>query len=158
MGLTGFYSSVQLETEVEKLEKKKQKTTDSSLPTSQKNCNGWIISTLVSALFYIWSGGYLIGNISQSLQIYSSRRKLNISKTQILRTTSRQQHVSNQQEKIILDAKDNKGENIKPSNSAKILGIIFNKSLIWREFLEVGKDAMVGKLKRKLGALKYTSK
>ena len=57
-----------------------------------------------------------------------------------------------------MDAKDDKGDNIRPSNSAKILGIIFNKSLIWRDFLEVGKEAMVGKLKRKLGALKFTSK
>ena len=84
--------------------------------------------------------------------------KLNISKTQILRTASRQQHVGNQRENIILSAKNDKGENIKPANCAKILGVIFNKALVWREFLEVGQEAMVGKLKRKLGALKFASK
>ena len=84
--------------------------------------------------------------------------KLNISKTQILRTASRQQHVGNKRENIILSAKNDKGENIKPAESAKILGVIFNKALVWREFLEVGQEAMVGKLKRKLGALKFASK
>ena len=83
---------------------------------------------------------------------------MNISKTQILRTASRQQHVGNQRENIVLSAKNDKGENIRPANCAKILGVIFNKSLVWREFLEVGKEAMVGKLKRKLGALKFASK
>ena len=84
--------------------------------------------------------------------------KLNISKTQILRTASRQQHVGNQRENIVLSAKNDKGENIKLANCAKILGVIFNKALVWREFLEVGQEAMVGKLKRKLGALKFASK
>ena len=84
--------------------------------------------------------------------------KLNISKTQILRTASRQQHVGNKGENISLEAKNDKGENIKPSESAKILGITFHKSLIWREYIEAGKEAMVTNLKRKLGALKHTSK
>ena len=52
----------------------------------------------------------------------------------------------------------NWGEYIVPSECAKILGVIFNKTLIWKEFLEVGQEAMVGKLKRKLGALKFASK
>ena len=43
----------------------------------------------------------------------------------------------NKQENIILEAQNDKGENIKPTNMAKILGITFNKSLIreiiWRQ-------------------------
>ena len=45
-----------------------------------------------------------------------------------------------------------------PANCAKILGVIFSKNLIWKEFIESGKDARVGKLKRKLGALKFAGK
>ena len=84
--------------------------------------------------------------------------KLNISKTQVLRTASRQQIVGNKGENVMLEAVDDKGKKIVPSNSAKILGITFNKSLIWRDYLEAGKEAMVSNLKRKLGALKFTSK
>ena len=84
--------------------------------------------------------------------------KLNISKTQILRTASRQQHAGNQRENIVLSAKNDKDEYIVPAECAKILGVIFNKALVWKEFLEVGQEAMVGKLKRKLGALKFASK
>ena len=42
--------------------------------------------------------------------------KLNISKTQILRTASRQQHVGNKTENIALEAKNDKGDNIKPAD------------------------------------------
>ena len=45
-----------------------------------------------------------------------------------------------------------------PANCAKILGVIFSKNLIWKEYIEIGNEAMVGKLKRKLGALKFASK
>ena len=88
----------------------------------------------------------------------SNNLNLNINKTQLLRTTSRQQHVGNRDEKIILEAKDEHNKNIIPSQNAKILGLIFSKSLNWRDFLEVGKNAMVLILKKKLGALKITSK
>ena len=84
--------------------------------------------------------------------------KLNISKTQLLRTASRQQHAGNKKENIKLQAKNEKDEHIVPTNSAKILGIIFNKTLTWRDFIEVGKEAMVIKLKKKLGALKFAGK
>ena len=84
--------------------------------------------------------------------------KLNISNTQILRTVNGQQHVGNKQENIILEAQNDKGENIKPTNTAKILSITFNKSLIWRDYLETGKEVMVTNLKRKLSALKHVSK
>ena len=59
---------------------------------------------------------------------------------------------------MLLDAKDENDVNISPKESAKILGITFNKALNWREYVEVGKNAMVPKLKRKLGALKFTSR
>ena len=88
----------------------------------------------------------------------SNNLKLNISKTQILRTASRQQHAGNMRENIVLEAKNDKDEHIVPANSAKILGVIFSKNLIWKEYIESGKDAMVGRLKRKLGALKFAGK
>ena len=81
--------------------------------------------------------------------------KLNISKTQVLRTASRQQHVGNKGERILLDEL---GERIKPRDSAKILGIVFNKTLSWNNHLEIGKEALIPKLKKKLGALKFTSR
>ena len=81
-----------------------------------------------------------------------------MSKTQIIRTASRQQHTGNIQENIILEAKNDKGENITPTNTAKILGITFNKSLNWKDMLETGKEALTTKLKKKLGALKHVSK
>ena len=84
--------------------------------------------------------------------------KLNIKKTQLLRTASRQQHAGNKKENIKLQAKNEKDEHIVPANSAKILGLIFNKTLTWRDFIEVGKEAMVVKLKKKLGALKFAGK
>ena len=63
-----------------------------------------------------------------------------------------------EKEYVRLKAKDEKGKHIVPANCAKILGIIFSKSLTWRDFIETGNKAMVGKLKRKLGALKFASK
>ena len=84
--------------------------------------------------------------------------KLNIIKTQLLRCASRQQHVGNRGDKILLEARDENGDKIKPSDSAKILGITFNKTLSWTNHLEVGKDSLVQKLKKRLGALKFTSK
>ena len=64
--------------------------------------------------------------------------------------------MGNKTEDVLLEAKNEKNENIKPQNSAKILGIVFSKSLTWKEYLEVGKEAIVPKLKKKLGALKFT--
>ena len=64
--------------------------------------------------------------------------------------------MGNKTEDVLLEAKNEKDENIKPQNNAKILGIVFSKSLTWKEYLEVGKDAIVPKLKKKLGALKFT--
>ena len=57
---------------------------------------------------------------------------------------------------VVLEAKNEKNENIRPLNSAKILGIYFSKSLTWRDFLEVGTEVMIPRLKKKLGALKFT--
>ena len=82
--------------------------------------------------------------------------KLNISKTQVLRTASRQQLVGNRTEGVVLEAKNENMENIRPLTSAKILGVRFSKSLTWKDFLEVGTEAIIPKLKKKLGALKFT--
>ena len=57
----------------------------------------------------------------------------------------------------MLEAVDELGQRIKPFDNAKVLGIIFNKTLSWTNHLEVGKDALIPKLKKKLGALKFTS-
>ena len=75
-----------------------------------------------------------------------------------MRIASRQQHVGNRGEKILLEAVDDKGERIRPLESAKILGIIFIKTLSWSSHLDIGKEALIPKLKKKLGALKFTSK
>ena len=90
--------------------------------------------------------------------LVANNLKLNVNKTQLLRTASRQQHVGNNGERVLLDAVDDKGDNIAPKESAKLLGVTLYKTLSWREYLEVGKSAMVPNLKRKLGALKFTSK
>ena len=53
-------------------------------------------------------------------------------------------------ERVLLDAKDEKGDNIRPKENAKLLGVTFHKTLGWRDFIEVGKAAIVPKLKWKL--------
>ena len=84
--------------------------------------------------------------------------KLNIDKTQILRTTSRQQLAENKGEKIKLNALDGNGKNIVPSNTAKILGLTFSNNLTWAAHLERGKEAVLTKTRKKLGALKNVAK
>ena len=37
-----------------------------------------------------------------------------------------------------------------------ILGLIFSKTITWRDYLESGKEAIIPKLMKKLGALKFT--
>ena len=56
--------------------------------------------------------------------------------------------MGNKVEGVILEAKNENNENIKPLGCAKILGITFANSLNWREFLELGKDAMIPNSKR----------
>ena len=96
--------------------------------------------------------------ISTQNFLAANNLKLNIGKTQLLRSASRQQHVGNGGENILLNAVDELGNRIKPMDTAKILGITFNKTLSWNNHIEISKDALVPKLKKKLGALKFTSR
>ena len=53
-----------------------------------------------------------IDNVLANIEefIASNNLKLNVKKTQLLWTASRQQHVGNKKESIILEAKDEKGK------------------------------------------------
>ena len=84
--------------------------------------------------------------------------KLNCDKTELIRITSRQQLAANGPENLILAATNSKGENIKPENTAKILGITFQNNLNWAQHFETGENAILGKCKKKLGALKNVAK
>ena len=96
--------------------------------------------------------------VSISDFLAANNLKMNIDKTELIRVASRQQHSGNRGERILLEATNNMGERISPSNNAKILGILFMKTMVWRDYLEVGKDAVILRLKKKLGALKFTCK
>ena len=76
--------------------------------------------------------------------------KLNLDKTVIMRNNTRQQIAANGPEILFLQAKDKKGENFKPSNDAKILGVTVNKNLSWNSHLNYGKESVVSKCKNKL--------
>ena len=67
--------------------------------------------------------------ISISDFLAANNLKLNVKKTQLLRTASRQQHVGNKGERIMLKAKSEKGKNIIPTENATILGLIVSKNL-----------------------------
>ena len=101
-----------------------------------------------------------IDNILSKLEVFLKLHnlKLNISKTVLLRVTTRQQIAWNKGEHIKLESKNEKGENIVPSTKAKILGITFKNNLTWTYLLTLGKDAIVNRCKRKLGALKHVAK
>ena len=83
--------------------------------------------------------------------------KMNHSKTELLRSTTRQQLAWNKQETFKLQSLDGKGEQIKPNKRAKILGVVFSDNINWANHLEIGKGAIIQNCKRKLGALKHTS-
>ena len=75
-----------------------------------------------------------------------------------MRITSRQQLAANGAEELELSATNSKGEFIKPSLTAKILGITFQNSLNWTYHFERGGEAVLSKCKKKLGALKFVAK
>ena len=77
---------------------------------------------------------------------------------QLLRITTRQQIVANKAEKICLQALDRYGNNIRPKESAKILGLTVNSNLNWIGHLSKGKDSIISKCKAKRGALKFAAK
>ena len=62
----------------------------------------------------------------------------NIDKTELIRITTSQQLTANGIESLFLDAKNSKGENIKLSKGAKILGITFQNNLSWNCQFEKG--------------------
>ena len=74
-----------------------------------------------------------------------------------MRTTTRQQLAGNGPETLILEAKNKLEENIKPSDSARLLGIHFNSNMCWTKHLILGKEALLPRLKKSMGALKFTS-
>ena len=88
----------------------------------------------------------------------SNNLQLNIDKTQLLRITTRQQIVANKGEKICLQALDSDGNNNRPKESAKVLGLTVNSNLNWIGHLSKGKDSIISKCKAKIGALKFSAK
>ena len=83
--------------------------------------------------------------------------KMNLSKTELLRSTTRQQLTWNRNETFKLQSLDEKGEQIVPNKKAKILGVVFSDNINWANHLEFGKGAILPNCKKKLRALKHTS-
>ena len=83
--------------------------------------------------------------------------QLNVNKTQLLRITTRQQLTANKGENIKLTAVDKEGKRIIPNNCAKILGITVQNNFLWSQHLEVGKDSIISKCKKSIGALKFAA-
>ena len=83
--------------------------------------------------------------------------KMNLSKIELLRSTTRQQCDANEPETLKLKSLNEKGEQIEPNKRAKILGVVFSDTIKWANHLEYGKDAIIPNCKKKLGALKHTS-
>ena len=82
--------------------------------------------------------------------------KLNVGKTVIMRITMWQKSVKNP-ESIVLETKDDKGKNIVPAETAKKLRITINWSLNQNYHLDKGKEGILNKCKKKLGALKHVA-
>ena len=72
--------------------------------------------------------------------------------------TNRQQLAWNGEEKIVLEAVDANGVNIKPSTSAKILGLQVTNNMTWTNHLEKGREAILVNCRKKLGALKFAAR
>ena len=87
----------------------------------------------------------------------ANQLKLNIDKTQLLRTTTRQQLAANGEEKIKLSSLDTNGKPIAPNSTAKLLGVTFSSNLTWASHLEKGGEAVITRCKKKLGALKFVA-
>ena len=50
------------------------------------------------------------------------------------------------------------GERIRPSNCSKILGVCFDSNITFRSHLKFGENALIPKLKKRMGALKFLRK
>ena len=98
-----------------------------------------------------------LDSILSKLQLFlkSNFLQLNVGKTQLLRVISRQQLPANNGENIKLQAVDKDGKRISPTKSAKILGITVSNNFLSSQHLEVGKESIVSKCKRNIGALKF---
>ena len=94
---------------------------------------------------------FLIAELGMILQ--SNDLMLNADKTELPRTTTRQQLVANGRERLVLTTKNKKREKIRPSNATKILGMSFDASLTFKSHFNVGEHALIPKLKKKIGAL-----
>ena len=81
--------------------------------------------------------------------------KINKSKTNLIRTTTRQQLAKNGPEGICLSTLDSDGKNIIPKQHVKLLGLSISSNLTWSKHLEIGKEAVLTKCKQRLGALKF---
>ena len=57
--------------------------------------------------------------------------KMNVSKTELLRSTTRQQLAWNKTETLKLNSLDENGKQIIPNKRAKILGVVFSDNLTW---------------------------
>ena len=102
---------------------------------------------------------YLLDQILNRIEVFLSinNLKINIDKTQLLRTTSRQQLAHNRGERVLLSTLDSKGNRIKPSSTSKILGLTFTSNLTWLPHLDKGADSILNKCKQKLAALKFVA-
>ena len=102
---------------------------------------------------------YLLDQILNRIEVFLSinNLKINIDKTQLLRTTSRQQLAHNRGENVLLSTLDSKGNKIRPSVTSKILGLTFTSNLTWLPHLDKGADSILKKCKQKLAALKFVA-
>ena len=119
---------------------------NSSIIFKGNKCQNTLIDNLIDSI---------LGKIAISFRNY--RLKLNLDKTIMFCTTSWQQLAGNRTETCKLNTRNNKGENIVLSSSAKLLGITFNTYMILISHFSIGEYALLQKLKKKKGALKYTS-
>ena len=88
----------------------------------------------------------------------SNQLCMNDGKTALMRISNRQKLQCNPPETIILDILDDQGNNIRPRDEHKILGIRIKKDLTWGLHLKTGKKALIPDLCKKLGSLWLVSK
>ena len=64
---------------------------------------------------------------------------------------------ANGEESVSLEAVDKDGKHIMPKNSAKILGLTVQNNFLWSQHLDIGKDSIICKCKKAIGALKFAA-
>ena len=105
----------------------------------------------------------LLDNVSRVISTWlqycnSNKLCMNDSKTALMRISNRQKLQCNPPETIILDILDENGENIRPRDEHKILGIRIKRDLTWGLYLKNGAKALIPDLSKKLGSLWIVSK